>query len=243
MIKLKPFVRLGFAPDVIFAMTENRVESLTADYKPLLDALRADSFDPQLLSDDDIGRLKQLELLKLVYNESDAHVGLASAHELNGWRESFVLNQLDHLKVAVVNHHSDPTWSVDLTAALKGYGFTIVQDAPTISVLVLERLNQLTDSPQPALPVKVGSYVGSVGPLLCPTLPAADLKAVIDPGKAYFEHESFQVADMPATMRSLQLSLLATEVAYTLVQLGSYDTLKNIVEWNVTTLRRQVWPI
>lgn len=243
MIKLKPFVKLGYAPDVIFAMTENRVERLSLDFKPLLEALSADVFDPQELSDDDIERLRHLEVIKLVYNQSDKHPGLASAHELNGWRESFVINQLDHHRVSVVNHHRDPSWCHAMTTALKGYGFTMVEADPTITVLIVERLNQLTDSPQPAIPVKMGSYVGSVGPLICPTLPMKDLKATIDPGKTFFEQESFQVEDMPEPMRSLQVSLLATEVAYTLVQLGSYDTLKNIIEWNTTTLRRQAWPI
>lgn len=243
MIKLKPFVKLGYAPDVIFAMTENRVERLTLDYKPLLELLSSANFNPQALSDDDIERLRQLEALKLVYNESDAHVGITSVHEFNGWRESFVINQLNHLKIAIVNHHSDPSWSVELASALTDYGFTVTQDNPTIFLLVVERLNQLSESPQPALPIKVGSYIGSVGPLICPTLPISDLKAVIDPGKTFFEQEGFQVQDMPAPMKALQLQLLAAEAAYTLIQLGSYDTLKSIVEWNLTTLRRKVWPI
>lgn len=241
MIKIKPFVKLGYAPDVIFAMTENRVERLSLDYKPLLDTLQSAEFNSQALSDDDLERLRQLDTLKLIYNTSQKYTDLVSSFEFNGWRESYVINQLECTRVAIHDFHSDPSWAVGITNSLGKFGLTLDNKNPTINVLIVERLNQLDDAPYPAIPVKIGSYITSVGPFLCPTLTAADLKRHIEPGKQFFETESFSVPNHP--LKELAIQLASVEVMNTIIQLGSYDTIKCLVEWNLTTLRRNIWPV
>lgn len=241
MIKIKPFVKFGYAPDVIFAMTENRVERVPIEYKALIEELQAGNLNPQKISDDDLEKLKYLDTLKLIYMSSELNSELVDVFSFNGWRESMIADQLRYVRVKIIDHHSDPSWFLEIKQALADFGFTIVDNNPTINILVVERLNQLDSSPLPALPVRIGNYMPSVGPFLCPTMTALDLKQHIDPGKRFFETESFLVPNHP--LKKLAIQLVSAEIMNTLLQTGSYDTIKCIVEWNLTTLRRRLWPI
>lgn len=241
MIKLKPFVRLGYAPDVIFAMTEETVRRLPLDFDPLLRALQAPDFDPQGLSDADLDRLRVLDQLNLVYNTTGEHPGTVDMYELINWRESYVLGQLQHHRVKIDSFHRDETWAQRLGAGLTQLGFTIVVDKPTVTITVLERLNQLAGMPTPAIPVKIGSYHMTVGPLLTPMFPAGRLAEVVTSNKRFFEEESFLVENLPEPVRALAVSLAVSELSNTLIQVGATDVMKSTVDWNLVTLRRSVW--
>jgi hypothetical protein len=125
-------------------------------------------------------------------------------------------------------------------------GLTLVgegEDGATLEVQIVETLMAVKSSELglPVLPVKLGSYKVSVGPFLNPLLTAEHLKEHLAPGKRLYEDEGFLISDSP--MQGLSLQLVSAEILNTVVQAGSYDTIRSIVEWNSTTLRRLVWPI
>lgn len=240
---LKPFVRIGYADDVIFAMTQNRVVRLGIEFKGILEDLSRGAFKTDNLTREHIPLLKELDSLELVYSPSGKHSGISDMFEFNNWRETFVVAQMETARLYVADYHSDKKWRSLLVDSLKGMGLTIVdaEESSTLVLALVERMNQVTPHLKPALVIRLGSYIQSVGPLLCSTLSTKDLQDYINPGKVLFEKESFLVPNFPLARLSVEIA--AAEILNTVVQAGAYDTIKSIVEWNTTTLRRTVWPI
>jgi hypothetical protein len=242
MIKLKPFYKVGVAPDVLFLMSEMEVHRLDLDYEPLIRSLQSDSFEPSTTSDKDLERLRYLDSIKVVYNTSEKHPEIINYLELAGVPESFALSQLEHAKVKIINHHRDEIYADALAEELRRYKIKIVDKDPTISFLIVERLNQLRDAPSNSIPVKLGSYRISVGPLLTPMLNAEELARFIEKGKGFFEEEGFLVENMPMPLQNLSVALIAHEIFNIVVLAGTHRAMTAIVEWNLVRMRRSVWP-
>ena len=242
MIKIKPFYRIGRAPDVLFLMSEADVKRVPLELEPLLQQLLTGSLDPLSLSDAELEQLQMLDELGVIYNPSGERSEVANLFEISGWRESFVQEQLNYARIKLLDHHADPRYSLGLAQELLSLGVNLVDTDPTLNVAVVERLNQLDDLPTPTLVVKIGTYRSSVGPLICPTLTAPALKQVIDPTKLYFETESF-LEELPSSTRALTIQLLAHEILGVIVKAGGHPAIQNIVEWDVTGPRRTVWAL
>ena len=241
MIKLKPFYKVGIAPDVIFLMSEIHVHQVPLTCKPLIEQLQTDNFDPQALSDDDLERLKRFDEIGIVYNAPITHVDLVNFYELKGWRGTQVLEQLKHTRIDIANYSQDSSYQALLSEKLSLLGFTVNSSSPTLTVNIVERLNQVNDFVTPSLHVRLGSYIPSVGPLLCSTLTAKALKAKLEIGKKFFEETSFLV-NLPPPLKDLSVGLVAHEICETVIKGGNHDTYKNIIEWNLANMKRTAWP-
>ena len=241
MIKLKPFFKVGLAPDVVFLMSESTVHQFDNDFKPLIEQLQTDNFDPQSISDADLNRLRKLDELGIVYNVPDTNTGVINFFEFQGWRGTYVLDQLKHARIKVNNHHQSPDYALRIAEELRSLGVTIVDTDPTLTINVIERQQQLDSAPLPSLNVRIGSYVVSVGPLISPTLTAQQLQQYILPGKKFFEEENFMVQDLPSVLQTLSVSLAVTEIFNTIIKGGNHDTITAIVDWQLSGMRRVVW--
>ena len=240
MIKLKAFYRVGKAPDATFLMSENQVHRLEPDVNGLVDKLQA-GLEPDTVTDAELEQLRELQKLGVVYVEPTVHPQLLNYLEHSGWRTSYVLEQLAHARVRVVNEHPDPSYAQDLAAALNVYG--LIDDVlPSLVIYVVDVLSKLEAVSYPGLLVKLGSYRVAVGPVLSKFTPVESFNSFYLQGKGYFEHEAF-LADLPVHLRAAQVALVTHEVLMLLVKGGSHEANGAIIDWDMATMKRQVWQI
>lgn len=240
MIKLKPFYRLGQVGEKIYVMSEMRVEELPASFTPILTDLAAGTFDPATAPDKQIEQLKTLSFLDLVYNTTPSP--LTDFFEIQYVGAHYLEEQLDYARIKVINHHSDPSWIEAIKAELIEYQVKVVDEDPTLTLVITERLNDLPGNISPMLPVKIGSYRITVGPLINPLLTSNEVAKFYNHSKRGFENESFLV-ELPAPLRRLSISLAASELVQAVIKVGAHDAYRNLIEWNLVNNVRTLWPI
>lgn len=239
MIKLKASYRVGRAPDVIFLMNELRVHRIELEYDSLIARLEA-GLDPSTLSDEnELEQLATLSSLGVLCVEWPKHQELINFMEYSGWNSAYTLEQLEYMRVKVIDNHPDPFYSKALETALARYD--LISDKPMLTIYVVDYLTKLEIVSYPALIVKVGSYRPSVGPVLNQNLlPVEAFNAFINQSKAFFEREGF-LAQLPPHLRDLQVALVTHEVLMLLLKVSNHHASSGIVDWDLSTMERNTW--
>lgn len=244
MIRLKPSFRIGIAHDALFLMNDFTVHRLPLDYEILTYKVSQGLSDPSSLSELELIQLENLSTLKVVYQEPTQNVDLCNFFETINYKSTYVNEQLLHNKVRVVNCHPDLTSYLSLVKVLKDYKVLAeTEETPTLNIYLVDVASKLDKVDYPALIVKAGSYRPTVGPLLSPMrLSLEDFNAHILKGKACFENEGFQI-QLPPHLVMIHDAMIAHEVLSFVIKAGLHEASGAIVDWDITLMRRSIWPI
>lgn len=246
MIKIKAFYKLGVAPDVFFLMSEKTVHRLELPMLPLVKRLMVGlaSDDVEQLTNQELEFLRKLNSLGVIRNEleSDRHAKIINYLDIVGINSAQTVEQLDHVRLKISNYHSDQSLAVKLKTQLLEFGIKVVDQDQTLTINLVERLNQPVEESYPALTVKLGSYKPTVGPITDQIFTTADLKQYAEKTKACFEQEAF-LADLPEPLKELSINIAATEIALLTGKAGKHDGIFSIIEWDLIQMKRTAWKL
>jgi hypothetical protein len=243
MIKIKPFYRIGRAADAVFLMSEAQVHRFEPSFNGILTKL-ADGLDSSTLSSNELTQLTELVKLNVLYVESAQAPELCNFLEFQGWPTDYVTNQLNYHRVKVIDDHPDTSYAKAILDGLAGYNLiaTDTERATTLNVYIVDVITKLTEVEYPALIVKLGSYRPSIGPVLSKRLPTASVVEFLARTKQCFEQEGF-LMNLPPHLKAFQQNLMIHEILMLLLKVSNHDAIGAIVDWDIQTMKRNVWPV
>lgn len=246
MISFKPQWRVSKDTSPIFIMSEYKVHTLEEEYRPLIEKLQVGIEQAFDLTDAELEQLENLISLGLVTSERETP--LINYLELTGIGQEYAKLQLKHIAVEVVDRHTNMYWASQLTHELFSFGVNITRIVkgdvePKLTLYVVDHLMKLDEMPigRPALQVKMGSYINSVGPLLDSRFTSTDLKNYIAKNKTGFTDEGFVDPHIHIHVRDLGVRMMALEILHFITRAGSHEAVNGIVEWDLANMRRNVW--
>ena len=222
-------------------MHEYAVHRVDQSCEALIGKLQDGIEDPESLSSIELEQLEALLKLNVIYVEPTKHKATCDLFDLLGCSHDYVNEQLAHARIAVRDLHPDPSYAQEFSKLLSGY-VTVTDKSPTLNLYIVDTINKLDEVEYPALIIKMGSYRPSIGPLLTTRLSLAEMKAVVLKGKIYFENESFEVV-LGDYLEKLQVHLIFHELLSFIIRVGSHQIASSLVDWDLVSMGRYVWPI